>query len=157
MKTLSLITIILLMSTVYLFSQATLNYRQVTQTISNDYVIIYIDTTDNIVLDFKQSYDDMLTIDVDVKSITGKKAILDYLKKDGRYKLKIYKNPKFYATVLSVKNNNKHIFINNSLFQEQITYTFHLPPETRYDIRIPKKQQDQEPVAYTYKQTIVTK
>jgi hypothetical protein len=139
------------MSTVYLFSQATLNYKQTAQTISNDHVIIYIDTTDNIVLEVKQSYADILAIDVCVKSVAGKKAILDYLKKDGRYKIKIYENPKFYATVLSMKNKNKHIFINNALFQEQITYTIHLPPETKYEVRTPKIQQEQDPVAYTDK------
>ena len=137
------------MSTVYLFSQATLNYRQSSQSISNDYAILYIDTTDNIALEIKHSKDDLLTIDVCIKSVAGKKAVLDYLKKDGRYKLKIYENPKFYATVISMKNKNKDIFINNAVFQEQITYTISLPPETEYDVRVPKAQEKTDPLAYT--------
>jgi hypothetical protein len=142
------LVLLLLGSQSTISGQATLDFPLESRTLTNDFVIIYLDTTHMIDVSIVRGEAETLRIDARVESASGKKAILDYLKKDGRYNLKIYEHPKFYATVLSLKNEIKYIFINYAEFMEKITYFIYIPEGTEYEIRIPKNQQPKQmPIA----------
>ena len=148
MKKIYFLVLLLQCTLTSMSGQATLDFTLETRALTNDFVIIYLDTTHMIDVSIVRGEPETLRIDARVESTTGKKAILDYLKKDGRYNLKVYEHSKFYATVLSLQNEIKYIFINYAEFLEKITYSIYLPEGTKYEIRVPqKKQPKQMPIA----------
>ena len=128
--------------------QAKLDFTLEERYLTNNFVILYLDTSHMIDVVIKRGEDKKIKIDVTVESYSEKKAVLDYLKRDGRYNLKYYEHPKFYATVLSLKAEIKYIFINKIEFIEKITYTVHLPLKTKHEVRVPKNLQPKQlPIA----------
>lgn len=132
----------------YSHAQATLEFVQESRTLTNKHVIIYLDTTHLIDVHINYINEPNLTIHTKVKCPHGKKAILEYLKRDGRYNLKIYEHSKFYATVISMTNEIRYVFINNNEYMESISYEIELPEGTTYDIRVPQSTQPKQmPIA----------
>ena len=129
-------------------AQASLDYIQAAQEMTNKHLIVYLDTTHLINITIKYTHEPTLEIHTKVDCPHGKKAVLDYLKRDGRYDLKIYEHSKFYATVLSMQKEFHYVFINDVEYQEKITYELTLPIGTTFDVRVPKSAKPKQmPIA----------
>jgi hypothetical protein len=135
----SIFTLIICFSSLHIcLAQATLSYAQTVQSMTNKHLIVYLDTTHLIDVVVTYTDEQNLEIHTNIHCPHGKKAVLEYLKRDGRYDLKIYEHSKFYATVLSMEKEFHYVFINDTEYQENIIYHLSLPKGTTYDIKVPK-------------------
>lgn len=134
MKKLILIFFTLLTASI-LLGQHSIEYSQSNISIENDHLIIFLDTSKHLVIKIKEVTTSTLGIDITVQSAAGKKGILEYLKKSGRYQLEVYAPPQLYSSVLRIKNKPLDVFINGNKLREVVTYTLHIPKELDYEIR----------------------
>lgn len=134
-----LIILITLLCAEIINGQSEIEYSQRESYISNDKLIIYLDTIDFAKVIIKESPNTNLSINVKISGASGKKGVLEYLKKTGRYQLDLYEDENFYASVLSLKNKNHEIFINGNALQDRVIYTLFIPENIQYVIKLPRE------------------
>lgn len=131
------------MSSFYIFGQSTLDYSQVDQRLNNSHLIISLDTSDNIEIQIKPSTNNHLKITVQVKSPVSKKGVIEFLKKSGRYQLKIYEDSDAYTSVLTTKYKRNIIYVNGAQHKETIIYTLHMPSHIKYKVELPQQKENE--------------
>jgi hypothetical protein len=134
-----LIILITLLCIEIISGQSEIEYSQGENYISKDKLIIYLDTIDFAKVIIKESFNTNLNITVKVSGESGKRGVLEYLKKTGRYQLDFYENQNSYASILSLRNKNHEIFINGNSLQDKVIYTLYIPENIQYIIKLPEE------------------
>lgn len=134
---------IAILGTCSTWGQESFVYSQSEFSIKNKLLIMVLDTNQNIKLKVKESSDEFIHIEATVRVLACKKGIVDYLKKTGRYHLKMYENDQFYASVLSLKYKMLDVTINGIKIQETIIYTIYIPKGLRHKITVPTKREEE--------------